>query len=243
MTQAIIASGDWASLSAFIELGLHGAARHPLTTMRTVRAAAVKIIAMLPTRVDARCVFEAPDGDRPGRKRQPAIEFLSLTADEWSQYRQGFESLGPSGRRVPGRPFSSEVYASYCRVNRLCAEAVLAAVTVPDPLILVEDSRLALVPQMIRPRLDRCTIAAKWTAPWPEAGAFDCSPWGMPIVEGLLGADLILMNTPCDRLRFTSVVRRYFGGTFDESTGVLTYTDRRIAVGLASVDERRDLSA
>jgi trehalose-6-phosphate synthase len=97
--------------------------------------------------------------------------------------------------------------------------------------VFIEDHHLALVPQMLRQSCahDVCLII-RWPVPWPGDGAIERRPWGLAILEGLLGADLVVMATARDRRNFLESARDCCGASADERRGALVYDGRRVSI-------------
>ena len=60
----------------------------------------------------------------------------------------------------------------YIEVNRRFARAVFEEAKTDDPIVLVQDYHLALLPKMIREKLPHATIVTFWHIPWPNPEAF-----------------------------------------------------------------------
>ena len=65
----------------------------------------------------------------------------------------------------------------------------------PDPVILIQDYHLALLPRLIRQRKPAATITLFWHIPWPSAETFGVCPWKDEIVRHLLDADVVGFHT------------------------------------------------
>jgi trehalose-6-phosphate synthase len=156
---------------------------------------------------------------------------VPVDVSEVAAYREGFASQGVQPARTYGRPFRSDDFHVYCTVNRRCA-ATLCAAAQPGSWVFIDDFHLALVPQLARHGLVASTIVVRWAVPWPCHDACECSPWGLTIVEGLLGADLVLFTTPQDRYNFLRTVRHWVDATVDLVSGIVAFGDRRVLVRL-----------
>lgn len=118
-----------------------------------------------------------------------------LSKEEEDGYYYGFsnEGLWPLCHIAHTRPiFRADDFRFYQEVNTKFAEAVLEECEgVPNPVILVQDSHLALLPRLIKQRRPDARVAMFWHIPWPNPEAFDICPWQDELLDGLLGADLI----------------------------------------------------
>ena len=82
------------------------------------------------------------------------------------------------------------------------ADAVAEEACQPDPVILVQDYLLALVPAMVRTRLPRATIVTFWHIPWAPPERMRVCPWLSELMDGLLGSDIMGLQTPSHRRHF-----------------------------------------
>ena len=155
------------------------------------------------------------------------VWWVPVDPSEIVAFREAFANQGPGPARAYGSPFRADDFQVYCRVNRRCA-ATLCAAAGDDACVLIEDHHLALVPQMARIGLPTSTIVVRWSLPWPRHEMFDCRPWGLHIVEGLLGADCVLLRTAADRDNFLTTVRCCVDATVDRCSGEIVYGDRRL---------------
>jgi alpha,alpha-trehalose-phosphate synthase [UDP-forming] len=118
-----------------------------------------------------------------------------LNKEEEDGYYLGFsnEGIWPLCHIAHTRPiFRAEDWKYYQAVNLKFAEALLEEMKdVEKPIVLVQDYHFALLPRLIKEKRPDARVAIFWHIPWPNAEAFDISPWRREAVEGLLGADLI----------------------------------------------------
>jgi trehalose 6-phosphate synthase len=104
--------------------------------------------------------------------------------------------------------FDEKSWQTYVTVNQKFADAALAEARIPDPVILVQDYHLALVPQMIRAKLPAATIISFWHIPWPNPESFLICPWRHEILRGLLGSSILGFQTSHYRRNFIDSVDR-----------------------------------
>jgi len=162
--------------------------------------------------------------DRKDRVRVPpgedsyTLRRVWLSEEEERGYYYGFsnEGLWPLCHIAHARPvFRAQDFRHYQAVNRRFADAVLAEVDGPDPIVLVQDYHFALVPRMIRERLPRATVIAFWHIPWPHAESFGICPWGRELLEGLLGASVVGFHTQLHCNNFLESVDRHLEARID----------------------------
>lgn len=89
-------------------------------------------------------------------------------------------------------------------VNRRFAQAVVDEARQSDPIVLVQDYHLALVPALVREQLPRATILSLWHVPWGHPQQMQTCPWLDELVEGLLGSDIVGLQTPQHRSNFVA---------------------------------------
>ena len=157
---------------------------------------------------------------------------VALSQREIEEYYEGFsnDTLWPLYHDVIAPPtYHREWWDSYVKVNKRFADAT-AAVSEEGATVWVQDYQLQLVPKMLREARPDLTIGFFNHIPFPPYGIYSQLPWRTPIIEGLLGADVIGFQRSADANNFTQAVRRLKGfptkGTqvdvplIDESVGV-----------------------
>jgi trehalose 6-phosphate synthase len=100
----------------------------------------------------------------------------------------------------------------------------------PSPLVLVQDYHFALAPAMLRSRLPSSTVAAFWHIPWPRPRVFRTCPWAPELLQGLLGSDIVGLQTHEDCLNFLSCVEAMLDADVDLAHGRIWYRGRSISV-------------
>lgn len=178
--------------------------------------------------VDAHDRVAAPV-EEPGYQ----LRRLWLTAEEERGYYYGFanEGLWPLCHIAHVRPtFRSADWVQYERVNRKFADAVLAEARSDDPVVLVQDYHLALVPRMIRERLPNATIITFWHIPWPNPEAFAICPWRDELLDGLLGSSILGFHTQFHCNNFADTVDRQLEARVDRETFGVSYRGARTLV-------------
>ena len=91
--------------------------------------------------------------------------------------------------------FTSADWDQYRAVNHRFADAVVEEAQRPDPVVLVQDYHLALLPALLRERLPRATLVSFWHIPWAHAEQMAMCPWLPELIDGLLGSDIIGFQT------------------------------------------------
>jgi trehalose-6-phosphate synthase len=156
--------------------------------------------------VDERDVWHAPAASGSYRLRR-----VWITDAETRGYRHGFANSGlwPLCHMVHVRPtFVERDWTHYCEVNRRFADAVVEEARQPDPVVLVHDYHLALVPAMLRKRLPRAMIVSFWHIPWTSPEQMGICPWLADVMQGLLGSDIVGFQTEQHRLNFIAAAQR-----------------------------------
>ncbi|MEO7512022.1 MAG: trehalose-6-phosphate synthase [Gemmatimonadaceae bacterium] len=165
--------------------------------------------------------------DKDGRLRVPPGEesyLLSrvwMTDEEEQGYYYGFanEGLWPVCHLAYARPtFRTEDWAMYRRINQRFADAVVAEVSIDDPIVLVQDYHFALAPRMIREQLPEATIITFWHIPWPNSERFSICPWREEIIDGLLGSSIVGFHTPAHCNHFIDAADTFLESRIDRTT-------------------------
>ena len=131
----------------------------------------------------------------------PKYTLKRIWLEEKSQkgFYVGFcnEALWPLCHTVHMRPvFRKDDWQDYRVANGKFVEAILTEIKdVENPLILVQDFHLALLPQMIKKSRPDAHVALFWHIPWPSPETFNICPWRNDILKGLLGADVLGFHT------------------------------------------------
>ncbi|CAG1009308.1 trehalose 6-phosphate synthase [Burkholderiales bacterium] len=134
-----------------------------------------------------------------------------LSAAQEAGYYYGFanEGLWPLCHIAHVRPvFRTSDWQQYREVNALFAEAVVQEAKKPNPIVLVQDYHLALLPRMIRERLPDAIVITFWHIPWPNPEAFSICPWRREILDGLLGSSIVGFHTQFHCNNFVDTVDR-----------------------------------
>lgn len=140
-----------------------------------------------------------------------------MNADEQRGYCDGFSNSGlwPLSHMAHVRPVLNESdWQHYATVNRRFADAVVQEACSSDPIVLVQDYHLSLVPNLVRASLPRATIISFWHIPWPHPDQMSMCPWLPEILDGLLGSDVVGMQTPQHVNNFLELASRHNKNVF-----------------------------
>jgi trehalose 6-phosphate synthase len=151
----------------------------------------------------------------PGEELDPFVENglqlvpVTLSARELEEYYEGFSNatLWPLYHDVIAHPeFRREWWDAYVEVNDRFAERA-ASVAEQGATVWVQDYQLQLVPHMLRERRPDLRIGFFLHIPFPPTELFNQLPWRLPILRGLLGADLVGFQLPGGAQNFIRLVR------------------------------------
>jgi len=139
--------------------------------------------------------------DEHGRLRVPPDHPQYTLRRVWlgKQEEEGFyfgfanEGLWPLCHIAHTRPsFRAADWEQYRTVNQKFADVLLDEMEPErEPLVLVQDYHFALLPRLIKERRPDARVAIFWHIPWPNPEAFGICPWQGPLLDGMLGADLV----------------------------------------------------
>ncbi|MEJ2861144.1 alpha,alpha-trehalose-phosphate synthase (UDP-forming) [Actinomycetospora flava] len=173
-----------------------------------------------------------PDADpEPFDDDGLAIRPVPISADEVAAYYEGFANatLWPLYHDVVATPrFERSWWEAYRRVNERFADAAAGAAA-DGATVWVQDYQLQLVPQMLRERRPDLRIGFFLHIPFPPAELFAQLPWRRPVVEGLLGADVVGFQTAGGAENFRHVATRLTDATRD-GAGLTAPDGRAVAV-------------
>jgi len=169
----------------------------------------------------------------PPDKPAYQIRRIWLTAEEEAGYYYGFanEGLWPLCHIAHVRPtFRSADWIQYEAVNRKFAKAAISEAKTKNPIILVQDYHLALLPRMIREELPEATIITFWHIPWPNPESFAICPWREEIVKGMLGSSIMGFHTQFHCNNFVDTVDRILEARVDRESFTVSLGGRLTAV-------------
>src|SRR5881628_2055820 len=156
-----------------------------------------------------------------------------LSPEEEAGYYYGFsnEGIWPLCHIAHVRPiFRSSDWEQYVAVNRTFASAVVEEAKSPNPIVLVQDYHLALLPRMIREALPAATIISFWHIPWPNPEAFAICPWREELLDGLLGSTILGFHTQFHVNNFVDTVDRFLEARVDRETFSVSYRGKPTSV-------------
>ena len=154
-------------------------------------------------------------GAAPGAFEADGLDLvgLGLSEAEVRQFYEGFcnATLWPLYHDVIAPPqFHRRWWEAYVTVNRRFAQAA-ADQAAPGATVWVHDYQLQLVPRMLREQRGDVRIGFFNHIPFPGYEIFAQLPWRRPVVEGLLGADLLGFQRRADATNFLRACRRAAG--------------------------------
>ena len=97
--------------------------------------------------------------------------------------------------------FQPAFWTAYQQANERFAAAVRADAAAGD-LVWVNDFHLSLVPGLLRAAGVPVRVGLFWHLPFPPPSLFGVCPWRTELLAGMLGADLIGLQTDGDAQNF-----------------------------------------
>jgi trehalose 6-phosphate synthase len=152
-----------------------------------------------------------------------------LTPEQEQGYYYGFsnEGLWPLCHLAYVRPaFRPTDWRSYEEVNALFADVVAAEAKTDSPVVMIQDFHFALLPQLIRAKIPKATIALFWHIPWPNAETFGVCPWKREILLHMLSADILGFHTRHHCQNFLETVDRFVECQIDHEHMTVTLQGR-----------------
>ena len=147
-----------------------------------------------------------------------------------SYYGLSNRGLWPLAHYFVGRcQFRLEQWHSYRHVNELFARVVLEELR-PKDLVWVQDFHLATLPGLLREARRNLPIGLFWHVPFPAWAVFGILPWRRPLLEGMLGSDVIGFHVQSYARNFLACVERFLGLPVDYELGTVTLKDRQVRV-------------
>ena len=149
-----------------------------------------------------------------------------LTEEQERGYYYGFsnEGLWPLCHMAYVRPaFRASDWRSYEEVNAKFAEVVAAECNNDSPVILIQDFHFALLPELIRKKIPKATIALFWHIPWPNAETFGVCPWKREMLLHMLSADILGFHTRYHCQNFLDSVDRFMECQIDHEHMTVTH--------------------
>ena len=157
---------------------------------------------------------------------------VALSAAEIARYYDGFSSgvLWPLCHYLLDtvRVDAARDFATYEVVNRRFADAV-AAEWRPGDLVWIHDYQLFLVPAMLRQRIPEARIGFFLHIPFPSSEVLRTLPWRDVILRGMLGADVVGLQTDTYAFHFGYATAQLLG--LEPGTDAVKYEDRTVRFG------------
>lgn len=154
----------------------------------------------------------------PPRDPSYTLQRVWLTEEEEQGYYYGYanEGMWSLCHLAHVRPiFRDSDWAQYQQVNEKFANAIVRAARTRNPVILIQDFHLALLPKLIRQRLPEATIAVFWHIPWPSAEKFGICPQRNELLGAMIAADIVGFHTRYHCQNFLATVDRYVESNID----------------------------
>ncbi len=161
------------------------------------------------------------------------IRRVWLTKEEEQGYYYGFanEGIWALCHIAHVRPiFRSSDWAQYVAANEKFAKAVVEEAKTDDPVVLIQDYHLALLPKMIRERLPKATVITFWHIPFPNPEVFGICPWREELIDGLLGGSILGFHTRFHCNNFMDTVDRFIESRIDRETSTISYKGHLTAI-------------
>ncbi len=133
-------------------------------------------------------------------------------------------------------------WRAYRAVNRAFAEEVLA-LTEPDSTIWIHDYQLLTLPALLRRARPKAKIGFFLHIPFPAADKLSGLPSVKPLLDGMLGADLMGFHTPSYVANFLEVCNQYTRELVQDHTVILRDRVVRVTDFPISIDYEKFAAA
>ena len=160
------------------------------------------------------------------------IHAVRLSDREIDNYYGGFANqvLWPLCHIFPNRcEFDPAFWGAYKRVNERFAKTV-CELAEPGDTVWVNDFHLCLVPGYLRVACAPVRTGLFWHIPFPPPEVFGICQWREELLSGLLGADVIGLQTDVDARNFAACVRRFLDYPLLEDPLRVQLSDRTVRV-------------
>lgn len=166
-----------------------------------------------------------PGSDDPLVQSYPAddpvvrVRRVALSDDDFAGYYQGMANrvLWPLMHYLIEHVEADRArWHCYREVNQRFAEAALEGAD-RSAVFWVHDYHMMLVPNLIRRERPDARIGHFWHIPWPAAEVYRILPAAVPLLEGMLGADIIGFHTEGYAENFRESARDLLGARIDGS--------------------------
>jgi trehalose 6-phosphate synthase len=164
-----------------------------------------------------------------------------LTEEQEQGYYYGFanEGLWSLCHLAYVRPaFRPSDWRVYEEVNSKFADVVAAESSTDSPVVLIQDFHFALLPELIRAKIPKATIALFWHIPWPNSETFGVCPWKREMLLHMLSADILGFHTRYHCQNFLDAVDRFVECQIDHEHMTVTLQGRvcRVAAYPISIE-------
>jgi trehalose 6-phosphate synthase/phosphatase len=141
----------------------------------------------------------------------------------WPLFHYSLDRVNVGDRRA---------WEAYKAINRRFADLVVQHYRAGDT-VWVHDHQLMLVPAMLRESLPGAKIGFFLHVPFPALEVLHALPWREALLRGVLGADLVGLQTAAYRDGFLQAVQSILGDRADASG--IAHAGRRVMVGVHPV--------
>jgi trehalose 6-phosphate synthase len=177
----------------------------------------------------------------PFRHGNIAMVPIPLSRQEIAEYYEGFcnGTLWPLFHSAIREPeYHRSWWGAYAAVNERFAEAVAGAAG-RGATVWVQDYHLLLLPALLRRRRPDLRLGFFLHVPFPAEELFLRLPWRHQVLEGMLGADVVGLQTPGAARNLLRLARRLLGA--DVRAGTVSRGAAEVVVGAypISVDVAR----
>ena len=165
----------------------------------------------------------------PPEKPSYTLRRIWMSKEEEEGYYYGFanEGLWPLCHIAHVRPvFRTADWQQYVTINRRFADAVVREAKSDDPVVLVQDYHLALLPGFIRKALPKATVITFWHIPWPNPESFGIWPWREELLQGMLGSTILGFHTPFHCKNFLETVDRYLETRIEHESSTISHNGK-----------------
>jgi trehalose 6-phosphate synthase len=202
------------------------------------------VSAMAPIAIATQAAWVGWLGDaddlEPERFSVEGVDYVpvGLSANDVELFYEGFSNgvlwpLYHDALRPPN--YDHTWFQSYRQVNRLYAD-VVCRTAAPGATVWVHDYQLQLVPGFVRERRPDLRIGFFLHIPFPPVELFEQLPWRVPILEGVLGADVVGFQTAGHAENFLRAVERLVGPVANGGEVVLDGHHVRVDAFPISID-------
>jgi trehalose 6-phosphate synthase len=203
---------------------------------RTVGGLATALDAALRERPGRWIAWAGTAGAQTLTPEETGLAYPILTVElsdlEVEQYYGGFANqvLWPLCHTFPTFcAFDPHYWEAYKRVNERFAGTVQGAAS-PGDTVWVNDFHLCLVPGYLRSAHPRGRIGMFWHIPFPPPEVFGICQWREDLLLGLLGADVVGLQTDDDARNFAACVRRFLGVRVEGEPAVVHLPGRSVRI-------------